>query len=57
MQKPTINRTVLMSGATYFDDASAINPYMDDSVAVDRKKAQSEHDAIRKALESAGIHV
>ena len=46
-----------MSGAKYFDDASAINPYMDDAVAVDRKKAQAEHDAIRKALRAAGVHV
>jgi N-dimethylarginine dimethylaminohydrolase len=52
-----INRTVLMSGAKYFDDSAAINPYMDDTVAVDRHKAQAEHDAIKKALQSAGVHV
>ena len=46
-----------MSGADYFDDSAAINPYMDASVSVDREKAQAEHDAIRKALLSAGIHV
>lgn len=56
-QKPTLNRTVLMSGADFFDDNAAINPYMDDTVAIDRAKAQAEHDAIRKALKSAGVHV
>ncbi len=52
-----INHTVLMSGADYFDDNAAINPYMDENVAVDREKAQSEHDLIRKSLRAAGIHV
>lgn len=56
-QKPTLNRTILMSGADFFDDNAAINPYMDDTVVVDREKAQAEHDAIRKALRSAGVHV
>lgn len=56
-QKPLMNRTVLMSGAKYFDDDAAINPYMDESVAVDRQKAQAEHDAIRKALKAAGVSV
>lgn len=46
-----------MSGAKYFDDNAAINPYMDDSIVIDRKKAQSEHDAIKEALESAGVNV
>ncbi|MBA3758658.1 amidinotransferase [Candidatus Saccharibacteria bacterium] len=57
MHNPLINRTVLMSGAQYFDDTSAINPYMDDTIAVDRVKAQVEHDSIRHALEAAGVHV
>lgn len=56
-KKPLINHTVLMSGAAYFDDGAAINPYMDANVAVDRGKAQAEHDAIRKSLRQAGIHV
>ncbi len=56
-QKPMINRSVLMSSAQYFDDSAAINPYMDDAVAIDRHKAQAEHDAIKKALQSAGVHV
>lgn len=46
-----------MSGADYFDDAAAINPFMDKKVAIDRAKAQNEHDAIRAALESAGVNV
>jgi len=52
-----INRTVLMSGAQYFDDTSPINPYMDDRVPVDRAAAQAEHDSIRNSLQSAGVQV
>jgi N-dimethylarginine dimethylaminohydrolase len=53
----SINRTVLMSGADFFDDNSPINPYMDRRIPVDRQKAQAEHAAIRAALEQAGITV
>lgn len=52
-----INSTVLMSGVDHFDDQAAINPFMHAEIAVDRTKARAEHDAIRAALESAGIHV
>lgn len=52
-----INHTVLMSGADYFDDNAAINPYMDETIAVDRKIAQAEHDEIRNALKTAGIEI
>lgn len=52
-----INSTVLMSGVDHFDDQAAINPFMHAEIAVDRTKARSEHDNIRAALESAGIHV
>jgi len=52
-----INRTVLMSGATFFDDTSPINPYMDDRVAVNRAAASAEHDGIRDTLQAAGIQV
>lgn len=52
-----INQTVLMSGADYFDDGFAINPYMNDQVPVDIEKAKTEHDTIRKALEEAGVKV
>jgi len=48
---------VLMSGADYFDDAAAINPFMDKKVAIDRAQAQKEHDAVRLALEEAGVRV
>jgi len=53
----TLNTTVLMSGVEWFDDAAAINPFMDASTAVDRKRALAEHDAIRAALEDAGVRV
>jgi len=46
-----------MSGADYFDDQAAINPFMNKNVVVDRVKAQAEHDAIHKALEEAGVTV
>lgn len=52
-----INSSVLMSGVEWFDDAAAINPFMDASVSIDREKALSEHDAIRTALEQAGVTV
>lgn len=54
---PTINRTILMSDATYFDDTSPINPYMDDRVPIDRATAQAEHDDIRDTLRAAGVKV
>lgn len=53
----TINATVLMSGVDHFDDQAAINPFMHADVSIDRAKAQAEHDRIRAALESAGVHV
>jgi len=46
-----------MSGADYFDDAAAINPFMNKDVAIDRVKAQAEHDSIRQALEQAGVTI
>ncbi|NDC21887.1 hypothetical protein EBZ57_00775 [bacterium] len=52
-----MNQTVLMSGADYFDDKSAINALMNDQISVDIEAAQREHAAIRSALESAGIKV
>lgn len=53
----SFNKTVLMSGAKWFDDVAAINPFMDKSVPVDRVRAQAEHDAIRGALTDAGVKV
>lgn len=52
-----MNRTVLMSDARNFDDNAAINPYMDQSVAIDRAKAQFEHDEIQASLKAAGVTV
>lgn len=52
-----INAQVLMSGTQFFGDELAINPYMDATVSIDRKKAAHEHAAIRQAFEEAGIRV
>jgi N-dimethylarginine dimethylaminohydrolase len=54
---PKINTTVLMSGADYFDDGQAINPFMDKTVKIDIAKATAEHQAIAEALKSAGVEV
>jgi N-dimethylarginine dimethylaminohydrolase len=52
-----INKKVLMSGAEYFDDGFAINPYMDDQIPIDLDKALAEHAEIRRCFEEAGIEV
>lgn len=52
-----INKHVLMSGTQYFSDEFAINPYMDDTLAIDANKAAAEHAAVRHAFEEAGIKV
>ena len=52
-----MNKKVLMSGVEWFDDAAAINPFMDACTVIDRDKARIEHDAIHSALESAGVEV
>jgi N-dimethylarginine dimethylaminohydrolase len=54
---PLINKTVLMSGVDFFDDAQAINPYMSKNDVIDIEKARLEHTAIREALETAGVKV
>jgi N-dimethylarginine dimethylaminohydrolase len=46
-----------MSGAEYFSDEFAINPYMDSSIPVDTAKAKAEHEAIKAALQNAGVKV
>lgn len=46
-----------MSGADYFDDAAAINPFMNKNVAIDIAKAQAEHQSIQAALREAGVEV
>jgi N-dimethylarginine dimethylaminohydrolase len=52
-----INKTVLMSGVCYFDSQQAINPFMDNHVAIDRAKAEQEHNLIKEALQYAGVKV
>ena len=52
-----INQTVLMSGVDYFDTRQAINPFMDNSVPVNRKVAETEHLNISEALQSVGVKV
>lgn len=51
-----INQTVLMSDALNFSAEQAINPYYFDS-HTNTSLAQTEHDSIRSALESAGVKV
>jgi N-dimethylarginine dimethylaminohydrolase len=57
LMPPKINTTVLMSGADFFDDGQAINPFMDKTVKIDIEKAKAEHQAIAEALKSAGVEV
>ncbi len=52
-----MNKTVLMSGADYFNDGFAINAYMDANIPIDLDKAKQEHHDIREALEQAGVKV
>ncbi len=46
-----------MSGVDYFDDTFAINPYMNAQDPVEFDKATREHDAIKQALQDAGVKV
>lgn len=46
-----------MSGAEYFNDDFAINPYMDSEVPVDVQRAIAEHKSVADALRSAGVEV
>lgn len=50
------NDTIIMSGADYFANDQPINPYYHDET-VDVEAAISEHNAIKAALESAGVAV
>ncbi len=52
-----MNKTVLLSGAEYFDDGQAINPFMDSSLVVDAAQAVAEHTALKLALRSSGVTV
>lgn len=51
------NAKVLMSGAEYFDDSHAINPYMHATGTVSLQKARQEHESIKNALQDAGVRV
>lgn len=51
-----INRTVLMSGAEYFANDAPINPYYTND-SIDVAHAVKEHQAIKAALEEAGVTV
>jgi N-dimethylarginine dimethylaminohydrolase len=46
-----------MSGADFFDDNAAINPFMNKNVPIDRTKAQAEHDHIQESLRKAGVEI
>ncbi len=52
-----MNRTVLMSGAEYFDDGQAINPFMGGTNAVDISVAIAEHALLKRTLEGLGVTV
>jgi N-dimethylarginine dimethylaminohydrolase len=54
--KPVINRTVLMSGADYFD-VLPLNPYEYFQDPVDRSQAKTDFLNVKSALEQAGINV
>ncbi len=51
------NRTVLMSGAAFFNDTYAINAHMDAAVPVNVPQAAAELASIKLALEQAGTKV
>ena len=52
-----INKTVLMSGAKYFDDGHAINPFMGISEGIVLAEAIAEHTTLKQTLESLGVTV
>lgn len=52
-----INQKVLMSGADYFNDDFAINPYMDAEIPVNTELAKDEHKAVAAALQAAGVAI
>ncbi|HUD11877.1 MAG TPA: amidinotransferase [Candidatus Saccharimonadia bacterium] len=56
-QNPLINRSVLMSGAEYFDVTNAINAYYNEHDTVDRARALADFANIRSALVEAGIKI
>jgi N-dimethylarginine dimethylaminohydrolase len=55
--KPIINRSVLMSGAEYFDVTSPINAYYVETETVDRKRALTDFVNIQTGLSKAGFKI
>jgi N-dimethylarginine dimethylaminohydrolase len=54
---PTINKSVLMSGADFFDVSAEINSYMHTKEPVNHDQAKADFDNIRAAIEEAGIEI
>ncbi|HSX47624.1 MAG TPA: arginine deiminase-related protein [Patescibacteria group bacterium] len=54
---PLFNKTVLMSGAQFMTNASAINAYMHSDEEFNVEKAVEQHDHIKQALQSIGVEV
>jgi N-dimethylarginine dimethylaminohydrolase len=54
---PIINRTVLMSDAENFSNVVELNIYTDEEKQPDLEAARDDHERVREALGSAGIHV
>lgn len=52
----TLNHTVLMSSARFFNNEQQINPYYNDE-DVDVDRAVAEHDHLRATMEQAGVSV
>lgn len=54
---PQFNSEVVMSGAEYFSNAAALNPYMHPEEEVHVERAMQQHGVIAQALERAGVTV
>lgn len=54
---PQFNSEVVMSGAEFFSNAAALNPYMHPEEEVDVARAIQQHGVIAQALESVGVKV
>ncbi len=52
-----MNKFLLMSGVDWFSDEAEINPFMNATSKIDLTVAAQEHQAIQRALESAGVTV
>lgn len=56
MEKPSLNRTVIMSDADNFSVVE-LNPYSHEQIQPDLDKARQEHSLVRQALLDAGVKV